>query len=99
MIPTTRALLLVSNSTNHGEVYLDHCMGEMMDILGGRRSLAFVPFALSDRESYSAAAKKRFEREEKVVVRAVTSDSRLRCQTVSPTQRPRRSGLSARESW
>ena len=74
MIPTNRALLLVSNSTNHGEVYLDHCMGEMMDILGGRQRLAFVPFAVFDRESYAAAAKKRFEREG-VAVRAITSDS------------------------
>jgi dipeptidase E len=74
MIPTTRALLLVSNSTNHGEGYLDHCMGEMKDILGGRRRLAFVPFALFDRKSYAVAATKRFEREG-VVVRAVTSDS------------------------
>ena len=74
MTLTKRAVLLISNSTNHGEGYLDHCMGEMMDILGVRQRLAFVPFALCDRESYAATATKRFEREG-VAVRAVTSDS------------------------
>lgn len=71
----TRRLLLVSNSTNHGEGYLDHCMGEMLDILAERRRLAFVPFALLDGESYTATARERFEREG-VEVRAVTSDGR-----------------------
>jgi len=69
----TRHLLLVSNSTNHQQGYLDHCMGEMIDILGERQRLAFVPFALFDRKSYVATATERFEREG-FAVRAVTSD-------------------------
>lgn len=56
----TKTLLLVSNSTNHGEGYLDHCMAEMLDILGERRRLAFVPFALFDQERYAAKASARF---------------------------------------
>ena len=43
----TSRLLLISNSTNHGEGYLDHCMPEVLNLLGDRRRLAFVPFALA----------------------------------------------------
>ena len=50
-------LLLVSNSTNHGQGYLDHCIAEMDDFLGARRRLLFVPFALKDREAYGAKAR------------------------------------------
>ncbi|MEE2790812.1 MAG: dipeptidase PepE [Acidobacteriota bacterium] len=53
-------LLLLSNSTNHGKGYLDHCMEEILDILDGRQRLAFVPFALLDRETYGAKAQERF---------------------------------------
>lgn len=53
-------LLLVSNSTNHGQGYLDHCIAEMDDFLGARRRLLFVPFALKDREAYGAKARERF---------------------------------------
>lgn len=70
-----RSLLLVSNSTNHGEGYLDHCMAAMMDMLGARRRLAFVPFALFDRGSYTAKARGRFEREG-VMVKEITADRR-----------------------
>ena len=56
----TARLLLVSNSTNHGQDYLDHCMAEMLDLLGERRRLAFVPFALFDRDGYAAKARQRF---------------------------------------
>ncbi len=66
----TQSLLLVSNSTNHGEGYLDHCMGEMLDLLGARRRLAFVPFALFDRERYASRARQRFA-QEGLEVRAV----------------------------
>lgn len=69
----TARLLLVSNSTNHGEGYLDHCMGEMLDLLGERRRLAFVPFALFDREGYAAKARERFGRVG-IETRAVTAD-------------------------
>jgi dipeptidase E len=65
-------LLLVSNSTNHGEGYLDHCMAEMRDLLGRRRRLAFVPFAGFDRESYASTAQQRFARED-IDVRVITT--------------------------
>jgi dipeptidase E len=49
-------LLLASNSTNHGAGYLDHLLPVMREILGERRRLLFVPFALADREAYGAKA-------------------------------------------
>lgn len=66
-------LLLLSNSTNHGQGYLDHAMPEMLSFLGPVRRLAFVPFALFDREGYAAKAAARFEKEG-VAVTAVTPD-------------------------
>ena len=69
----SKRLLLISNSTNHGESYLDHCVSEMLDLLDGRRRLAFVPFAVFDRAGYSAKASQRLEREG-LEVRAVESD-------------------------
>jgi dipeptidase E len=56
-----RRCLLISNSTAHGEGYLDHCQAEMLDFLDGRTKMAFVPFALYDRELYGRRAKQRFE--------------------------------------
>jgi dipeptidase E len=49
-------LLLISNSTAHGEGYLDHCIAELAAVLGERRSLVFVPFAIADREAYGRQA-------------------------------------------
>lgn len=56
-------LLLASNSTNHGEGYLDHCMAVMREVLGNAGSLVFVPFALADQVGYGAKARARFARE------------------------------------
>lgn len=56
-------LLLLSNSTNHGQGYLDHAMGEIRALLGPVRRLLFVPFALHDRTSYAARARARFATE------------------------------------
>ena len=56
-------LLLLSNSTNFGEAYLDHAMAEIRDFMGGARRIAFVPFALKDRDAYAAKARERFARE------------------------------------
>lgn len=53
-------LLLVSNSTLHGQAYLDHCAGELCSFFGPARQLGFVPFALHDREAYTAKAAARF---------------------------------------
>jgi dipeptidase E len=57
-----RALLL-SNSTNFGEKYLDHAMVEIRGFLGPVKRLTFVPFALADHEAYTAKARERFARE------------------------------------
>jgi dipeptidase E len=54
-----RRLLLISNSTNHGRGFLDHCIDEIRDFLGAARRLAFVPFALHDREGYGAKVAER----------------------------------------
>lgn len=53
-------ILLASNSTNHGEGYLDHVMPAMREILGDARTLVFVPFALADHAGYGARARERF---------------------------------------
>ena len=49
-----RRLLLISNSTNHGQGYLDHVLQEIDGFLGAVRRLVFVPFALQDRAGYGA---------------------------------------------
>jgi dipeptidase E len=56
-------LLLLSNSTNFGEKYLDHAMAAIRAFLGPVKRLTFVPFALADHESYTAKARERFARE------------------------------------
>lgn len=38
-------LLLISNSTNAGEAYLEYPAGQIRDFLGGIRRVAFVPYA------------------------------------------------------
>src|SRR5436853_3421173 len=58
-MPPVRRLLLISNSTNHGQGYLDHVLGEIDDFLGPVRRLVFVPFALKDREGYGARVRDR----------------------------------------
>ena len=58
-----RNLLLLSNSTNHGQGYLDHAMHEVRVLLGTARRLVFVPFALHDRAAYVAKARARFATE------------------------------------
>lgn len=45
-----RRLLLISNSINHGQGFLDHVIHEIDGFLGKVRSLAFIPFAQKDRE-------------------------------------------------
>jgi dipeptidase E len=68
-----RRLLLISNSTNHGQGYLDHVISEIDDFLGPIRRLVFVPFALKDREAYGAKAGDRLKAIG-VEVRALTAD-------------------------
>ena len=57
----TLRLLLLSNSTEHGQGYLDHAMPAVLDFLGPVRRLVFVPFALRDRDAYTAKVRSRFE--------------------------------------
>ena len=58
-------LLLVSNSTLHGQGYLDHCASAMQRFLGcgtpaAVQRVLFVPYALADRDAYHAKAAARF---------------------------------------
>ena len=59
----TLRLLLLSNSTEHGKGYLDHAMPAVLDFLGPVRQLLFVPFALRDRDAYTARVRSRFAKE------------------------------------
>jgi dipeptidase E len=56
-----KRVLLISNSTLHGSGYLDHAAEEIRDFLGNVKRVLFVPFALFDRDTYAANARKRFE--------------------------------------
>jgi len=58
-----KSLLLLSNSTNHGQGYLDHAMPRVRDWLGLVGRLVFVPFALQDHAAYTAKARERFAAE------------------------------------
>lgn len=66
-------LLLISNSTSHGSGYLDHCMPEILDFLGGIEQVGFVPFAIYDRAGYAATATARFAKEG-IRINEVTAD-------------------------
>jgi dipeptidase E len=66
-------LMLLSNSTNHGQGYLDHAMADIREFLGPVTRLAFVPFALHDQQGYLARAHARFAREG-VEVEGLTPD-------------------------
>ena len=53
-------ILLLSNSTSYHGKYLDYAESEIRDLLGNRKRLLFVPFALLDRDGYGARAQSRF---------------------------------------
>jgi dipeptidase E len=55
-------LLLISNSTNPGGGYLDHCVDQITDHFSETRQIAFIPYALADHEAYAHTAEKRFRR-------------------------------------
>jgi dipeptidase E len=59
---TNNRVLLISNSTLYGSGYLDHAAAEICDFLRGVKSVLFVPYALYDRDAYTALAQKRFEK-------------------------------------
>jgi dipeptidase E len=58
----TKRILLISNSTLHGSGYLDHAEAEIRSFLGNLKRVLFVPYALFDRDKYSATAQQRFEK-------------------------------------
>ncbi len=53
-------LLLISNSTNYGGGYLDHCADEIKDFLASINSLIFIPYALKDLDGYAGKTKERY---------------------------------------
>lgn len=55
-------LLLISSSNVHGYGYLDHPEPEIRRTLEGIRRVAFIPFALKDREAYTAKVAERLGR-------------------------------------
>jgi len=56
-------LLLVSNSTLYGGGYLDHCAAAIESLLAPSVSrVLFVPYAIADRDAYTAHARARFEK-------------------------------------
>jgi len=57
-----KRILLISNSTLYGSGYLDHADTEIRSFLGSVKRVLFVPFALHDRDGYTATAQKRFEK-------------------------------------
>ena len=59
-VSTAKNLLLISSSNVHGQGYLDHVENEIKDLLGGIRQVVFVPYALFDRDAYTAKACDRF---------------------------------------
>ncbi|PYQ28233.1 MAG: dipeptidase PepE [Acidobacteria bacterium] len=55
-------LLLISSSNVYGYGFLDHAEPEILRVLGGRRSIAFVPFAQHDHDAYTLIVRERFAR-------------------------------------
>ncbi len=61
MLAGMRRLLLISNSTLHGQGYLDHCAPALAAHFGESvRRVTFVPYALHDRDAYAHKARARF---------------------------------------
>lgn len=47
-------LLLLSNSTLHGRRFLEHALDAVRELLDGRSTVHFVPFAIADHAGYTA---------------------------------------------
>ncbi len=63
-MPNPRSLLLISNSTCHGQGYLDHCQQEIICALQ-TRDVLFIPYARPDGtslRSYTLKAREKFEK-------------------------------------
>lgn len=55
-------LLLISSSNVHGYGFLDHAEPDIRAFLGGRRRVVFAPFAMKDRDAYTARVAERLGR-------------------------------------
>ena len=55
-------VLLISSSNVHGTGYLDHAEPEIRDFLGPVRRVLFFPWALKDRDGYTARVRERLGR-------------------------------------
>jgi dipeptidase E len=55
-------LLLISSSMVHGYGYLDHAESEIRTFLGSAKRVAFLPFAIADRDGYTAKVRDRLAR-------------------------------------
>jgi dipeptidase E len=56
-----KRLLLISNSTQYGEGFLEHCSDEVKDFLGSDiKSILFIPYASGDLDSYTNKAREKF---------------------------------------
>ncbi|MGH2589079.1 MAG: dipeptidase PepE [Dehalococcoidia bacterium] len=53
----TADLLLLSNSRIFGMGYLEHAADAVRDVLDGRRTIHFVPYALADHDRYTATVR------------------------------------------
>ncbi len=63
-------LLLISNSTQYGGGYLDHCSEAIGHFLESRIRVLFVPFAIADWEAYTAQVRHRLK-QQRLEVRGV----------------------------
>jgi dipeptidase E len=54
-------ILLISNSTLYQRGYLDHVADVLVNVFAGARRVAFLPYALFDREAYARKAEQRFQ--------------------------------------
>ncbi|MEA2571093.1 MAG: dipeptidase [Acidobacteriota bacterium] len=52
-------LLLISSSTVHGHGYLDHAAADIERVLGGRKRVGFVPYALAGHIGYTVQLRER----------------------------------------
>jgi dipeptidase E len=58
----TRSLLLMSTSTVFGTGFLEHGFAELLDFLGRRKRVLFIPYAIADLNSYAAGRRLREHR-------------------------------------
>jgi dipeptidase E len=70
-------LLLISNSTNFNQGYLDHCESAIKNFLGSVNTILFIPYAKQDVEAYTKQAADRFHRMNITLTSIHTSNNKL----------------------